>query len=1515
MQAAERVKAAQQAVVDAERALADAVQESAQRQRDAQQSVRDAERDLRDAQREARDAQQDLTEARRDATRSLAEMNERLQDGQLDQREATLRLKQAQQDLNKILADPKASSLQREQAQLSFDRAKANLAEQRRDYKDLKTDVAAANKAGVDGSEQVRAARERIASADRTVGDRQRALAAARRSADQAAVEGARSVADAQRGLAEAQAGVDKARRDGQRQIANAQRAVAEASAALAAAQAAAAAQTSALDQAMANLAPNARSFVNAIRGLAPAWDGMRLGVQNALFAGLDSRISSLGRSTIPTLKQGLTGTATQLNLMAKSALDAVANLQKTGMLSQILAGANRNLAALRRIPGQMVTAFGQLSVAAQPGFERLLVQAGGFADRISAKLTGAFKSGQLEQAIGTAFDILEQVGGILADAFGAVGNIMKSAASAGGQILGVIGEVVAEIRRITAMPEVQAALKSVFAAVAQIAGAIAPVIGALIKAVMPLLAAIAPVIGDLAAKLGPVLAKLAGELGAALMPIIKALLPVVGLLGDVLVEVVAAVMPLLRPIGKLIASIISALMPVLRPVIGIIVQLVKVLVGPLTMIIKALVPYIGMLGKMFGQIFGALAPLFAPLVQIIGVLAKVFADVFVILVQQAMVALKPLMPVIVELVGLLVRLALQVLAALMPSFKQLIDAWMQMFVAIIPLLPALVKLTAMALKLGIGLLSWLLPPIIKIATFLIAVFAQGLATVIRWVAQLVGWLVSKLGPAFRFFQGIAMAVWGGIKTAISVAWAVLKVIFGAITTAIRAIGAAARWLWVNAIGPAFRGIVTIGKWLAIIIAVLIVGPIVLAFRGLAAVARWLWRVAIGPAFRGIAALGRWLWNTVLKPVWGAMKAGIRALGVVFRWLWRSVVQPAMRGIAWLGRWLWNTVLKPVWNAIKAGLRALGAVFRWLRDKIVRPVWNAIKAVISSVWNKGIKPAFNALKRGVHLVATAFDKAKTAIGKAWNKIKDLTKKPIKWVIDVVYNKGVRGLWNTAASVLPIKKLPAYKPKGFATGGPVNGPGSATSDSIPARLSRGEHVWTAREVQGAGGHGAVESLRTAARGRAFATGGPVPARGGVLGFANGGWFDNTVGALGRGAKAVTGAVGKGLSKLKDAALGGVYKAASAAAKPLRSLINKIPGGTSGWGQLGKAVPTGILNEALAAIKGSEDSEMGGGGSPGVARALKWVKKQAGKPYQWGGAGNPSFDCSGLLSSTQKVIQGKNPKGRLWSTFSFQGKRAPAGWKYHAQSPYKIGITNRGKGHTAGTLAGTKIESRGGDGVVVGSRARGYNSSLFGSNWYGYLPARGGGTSGKSVAAAQATARQMLGEFGWSQKQWPSLKSLWQKESGWRWNADNPSSDAYGIPQALPGRKMRSAGADWKTNPATQIKWGLGYIKHRPDYGSPSRAWSKWKSRSPHWYDAGGWLQPGATMAMNGTGQPEAILTAAQWRDISTAAATSDTGGDLHVSVFVGDREITDIARAEVRRGNGELLTALGARAGR
>jgi hypothetical protein len=105
------------------------------------------------------------------------------------------------------------------------------------------------------------------------------------------------------------------------------------------------------------------------------------------------------------------------------------------------------------------------------------------------------------------------------------------------------------------------------------------------------------------------------------------------------------------------------------------------------------------------------------------------------------------------------------------------------------------------------------------------------------------------------------------------------------------------------------------------------------------------------------------------------------------------------------------------------------------------------------------------------------------------------------------------------------------------------------------------------------------------------------------------------------------------------------------------------------------------------------------------------------------------------------------------------------------------------------------------------------------------------SSSKVKASQAFAKSyMESKYSWGEDQHSCLVNLWNRESGWRHTAANPTSSAYGIPQSLPGKKMASAGADWKTNPETQIKWGLKYIKNR--YETPCGAWSAFKKKG--WY---------------------------------------------------------------------------------
>lgn len=102
--------------------------------------------------------------------------------------------------------------------------------------------------------------------------------------------------------------------------------------------------------------------------------------------------------------------------------------------------------------------------------------------------------------------------------------------------------------------------------------------------------------------------------------------------------------------------------------------------------------------------------------------------------------------------------------------------------------------------------------------------------------------------------------------------------------------------------------------------------------------------------------------------------------------------------------------------------------------------------------------------------------------------------------------------------------------------------------------------------------------------------------------------------------------------------------------------------------------------------------------------------------------------------------------------------------------------------------------------------------------------------KAYSGNKAIGCKLMLDWGFKLDQMPCLENIWDKESGWNEHAQNSSSGAYGIPQALPGDKMAEYGDDWRDNPATQIKWGLDYIKGR--YDSPCGAWSYWQANG--WY---------------------------------------------------------------------------------
>lgn len=355
-------------------------------------------------------------------------------------------------------------------------------------------------------------------------------------------------------------------------------------------------------------------------------------------------------------------------------------------------------------------------------------------------------------------------------------------------------------------------------------------------------------------------------------------------------------------------------------------------------------------------------------------------------------------------------------------------------------------------------------------------------------------------------------------------------------------------------------------------------------------------------------------------------------------------------------------------------------------------------------WKGGMVKQTNSTYNTLNTATSAFSKqsvskiggARDGMGSAWGGLGPKFKPPVSYLVHTVLNQGVVGSMNAMMSKLGGgKSIGGVSVPGFAGGGPINGPGTGTSDSIAARLSAGEFVMQSKAVNkfGVGFMSMLNSGRMPHDGAGFK---PGFAKGGYLGYASGGSVpsaDELNKILGDGGDA-------GAKKMSQFIMDNYVM-------PL------IDSGTEGSAM--RAVQKQGMTHIQANVQKFVKDNFGGAGS--ASAGLRWAKTQYGKPYQWGGNGNPSWDCSGFMSAIESVIRGEKPH-RRWATGSFSGATAPSGWKLNASAPFKIGVTNAGVGHTAGTIGKENVESSGGAGVHGGASARGWNNAMFPSH-YGYV----------------------------------------------------------------------------------------------------------------------------------------------------------------------------------------------------
>lgn len=375
------------------------------------------------------------------------------------------------------------------------------------------------------------------------------------------------------------------------------------------------------------------------------------------------------------------------------------------------------------------------------------------------------------------------------------------------------------------------------------------------------------------------------------------------------------------------------------------------------------------------------------------------------------------------------------------------------------------------------------------------------------------------------------------------------------------AVAGAFEWLggvisgtWKNKIKPTFDLLVKLGKVVADFMVKSVVTPVITHWQNLSNAVQQAWENIIKPTLDAFADGIRWLWENAVKPAVDAIKAGFELLGDGLVWVYENVIKRVFDGfveavrLAWEGiqvvfglikagweslgdalRWVYDNIIQPVWDAFGLGLT-------WLKDNVVTPVldfigrkWKEMSIVLDVVKTFVVDKVFGGLSDGLDAVKRGFEFTVDAIGRLWNGIKAMTAKPVQWVVDVVFNNGIRKAWNAVAGLTGLDKLDEIQVAdlgNYASGGVLPGytpgrdPYTFVEPSTGMRIGLGggeailrpeatralgpQWVDSVNRAARSGGQQAVERTLTHSH---FASGGIID----LGNFANGG-FTNLAGGL-------------------------------------------------------------------------------------------------------------------------------------------------------------------------------------------------------------------------------------------------------------------------------------------------------------------------------------------------------------------------------------------------------------------
>ncbi|MFB8101353.1 hypothetical protein ACFC3O_00700 [Streptomyces sp. NPDC056007] len=381
-------------------------------------------------------------------------------------------------------------------------------------------------------------------------------------------------------------------------------------------------------------LAPNARSFVETIRGLGPQFDKLKMQVQSNLFEGLGKSVKQAAKAAGPDLSLALTTSAGALNRMGRQVLNTATGLSKSGAFGKAIGSATTGLYNLIPLPATIVQGLIQIGAAAGPAFERLTKRGGSALDRLSARMTRAFESGGMERAIEKAIDLLGQLGRVVGNIGGIFGNLFKGATTSGEGLFSTLETITGSLRDATGTDGFQRALRALSETMRVVATTVGPLLGQALAVLGPVVEALAPPVQLLVTALGAGLSRVLTALGPVLSAaatavgqLVVALLPMVDVAADLIVATLPALLPLLTslsaifvaaaPFVQQLASNLSAqlvpvlesLGPILQQALPSFVQLAETVLPQLTQILADAAPYLTQMAVQLAELAVAVAP------------------------------------------------------------------------------------------------------------------------------------------------------------------------------------------------------------------------------------------------------------------------------------------------------------------------------------------------------------------------------------------------------------------------------------------------------------------------------------------------------------------------------------------------------------------------------------------------------------------------------------------------------------------------------------------------------------------------------------------------------------------------------------------------------------------------------------------------------------------------------------------------------------------------------------------